>query len=565
MKCFKCGNEIDNDARFCLHCGAQVAQPTQPVQQPSQPAQAPVYPDNNQYIDPYAGAPMSQFNAEPAKKKSPWKAIAAITAALVLLGGAGVGVGYMLFHGDSDDSPSTVSKTAKADSEDEEETEKASRTRKHKSEDEEDETKSRRETTEAETEPETEAETNSVPSVNIDSSLRTGGDTFTVASWNADDVPALIAQWKGVSESKVTSGTVSGINFVNFGVGGGQASEKYDAWFNSGEDLDVYFCEADWAYKYINDDSKTVALSKLGLNDSDFANSWAYVDSIGTDVFGERKGASWQSCPGAFAYRTDLAEQYLGVHSPSEMQSLISTWDGFVAAGVDVASASGGSVALADSVGGMWQAYSCSNFFSTSSAKTFADYAKTLWDCGGVQQCGQWTPEWTAHGYDGETMGYFVTTWAFGGYFADASSNSYGNWGLCEGPEPFFWGGTWMVVNPNTDNAEEARDFIYTSCCSEDYMESYALSKPEFVNNSVAMYNIKDQTSNFDSFVINNFGGQAIYSTLYTTASGLGIYENTPDVVSERSAMLDAITEYYLRYGYSWDEALDYYYDAISW
>ena len=114
------------------------------------------------------------------------------------------------------------------------------------------------------------------PSGEIDASVATGGDTFTVAAWNADDVPYLIAQWKGISFDTIADdlagGKVDGINFINFGVGGGDASEKYDQLFQSGEDLDVYFCEADWALKYINDDTKTLALDKLGLGDADFAN-----------------------------------------------------------------------------------------------------------------------------------------------------------------------------------------------------------------------------------------------------------------------------------------------------
>ena len=69
----------------------------------------------------------------------------------------------------------------------------------------------------------------------IDASVKTGGDTFTVAAWNADDVPALIAQWKGLSmdtiKDDLADDKVDGIHFISFGVGGGEASERYDQLF----------------------------------------------------------------------------------------------------------------------------------------------------------------------------------------------------------------------------------------------------------------------------------------------------------------------------------------------
>ena len=154
----------------------------------------------------------------------------------------------------------------------------------------------------------------------IDASVGQGGDKFTVAAWNADDVPYLIAQWKGIDYSSVAddlaNGKVEGIDFINFGVGGGDASEKYDNLFSAGSDLDVYFCEADWALKYINDDSKTLALDKLGLGDSDFANIYSYTDEIGKTTSGVRKGVSWQAAAGGFYYRSDLAADYLGATTP---------------------------------------------------------------------------------------------------------------------------------------------------------------------------------------------------------------------------------------------------------
>ena len=409
----------------------------------------------------------------------------------------------------------------------------------------------------------------------IDASVKTGGDTFTVAAWNADDVPTLIAQWKGLSydtiKDDLADGKVDGINFISFGVGGGQASERYDQLFNDGGDLDVYFCEADWALKYINDDSKTLALSKLGLGDSDFANIYKYTDEIGKDSKGVRKGVSWQAAAGGFAYRADLAEEYLGAKTPAEMQAQVGDWDKFVAAAKTVQEKSSGKTALADTVGGMWQAFACgrtqpwvvdNKLVIDDFCQKFADTAKALWDCGGVTQNSQWTDEWTAAGSNDACMGYFVSTWGFGGFFLDAAGGeggaTYGKWNVCQGPQAFFWGGTWIVVNPGTDNGQEARDFIISATSDEAQLKAYATSKPEYVNNTKVMDDLIGSNTVFNEKISGNFkDGQNYFAELANNAKTIDFKDLiTPYDATVKGEFLNAVTDEYLKGGKSWDDTV---------
>ncbi len=409
----------------------------------------------------------------------------------------------------------------------------------------------------------------------IDASVKTGGDTFTVAAWNADDVPYLIAQWKGLDYDTVvddlSDGKVDGINCIVFGVGGGQASERYDQLFNDGTDLDVYFCEADWALKYINDDSKTLALSKLGLGDSDFANIYKYTDEIGKDSNGVRKGVSWQAAAGGFAYRADLAEEYLEVKSPEEMQEKVSDWGKFVEAAKTVADKSGGKTALADTVGGLWQAFACGRtqpwvkdeaLVIDDFCKDFADTAKELWDCGGVTKNTQWSDEWTAAGTTDNCMGYFVSTWGFGGFFLDAAGGeggpAYGKWAVCQGPQAFFWGGTWMVVNPATDNGEEARDFILSATSNEDQLSAFAKAKPEYVNNTKVMDDLIAADTVFNEKISGNFkDGQNYFAELASNAKSINFNGLiTPYDATVKGDFINAVTDEYLKGGKSWDDTL---------
>lgn len=425
----------------------------------------------------------------------------------------------------------------------------------------------------------------------LDPSVKTGGDTFTVAAWNHDDVPYLIAQWKGLDFDTIVedlaNGAVDGIDFIDMNVGGGKASEKYDALFNDGADLDVYFCEADWALYYINDDERTLPLTKLGLSDKDFPNIYSYTDEIGKDSNGVRKGISWQAAAGGFGYRADLAEEYLGVTSPAEMQAEISDWDKFVAAAETVSEKSGGSVALADTLGGLWQAFACgrtqpwvvdNKVVIDDFCEDFAETAKALWDCGGVTKNIQWDPSWQAAGVSGNCMGYFVSTWGFGGFFLEAAGGApdeakgveagaqYGKWAVCEGPQPFFWGGTWIVVNPNTDNGEEARDFIISATSDEKQLKEYATKKPEYVNNTAVMDALISSNTVFNPDVSGNFvDNQNYFAELADNAKSINFKGLiTPYDATIKDAFVTAIREQYLEGGADFDTAMDTFLDKCA-
>ncbi|MDE6101404.1 MAG: carbohydrate ABC transporter substrate-binding protein [Ruminococcus sp.] len=356
---------------------------------------------------------------------------------------------------------------------------------------------------------------------------------------------------------------------MNFDVGGGAASEKYDALFNDGADLDVYFCEADWALKYINDDTKTAPLEQLGFTDDNFADIYSYTDEIGKDSNGVRKGVSWQAAAGGFAYRTDLAEQYLGVTSPDEMQAKIGNWEDFVSAAEDIAEQSGGKTALADTLGGMWQVFAAgrttpwveANALEVDdSCEQFANYAKRLWDCGGVTKNPQWDPSWYASGQDDSAMGFFVSTWGFGdAILAQAAGGeggaTYGKWNVCQGPAPYFWGGTWIVVNPATDNAEEAQSFIKTFTVDRDQIKKYALDKPEYCNNMAVMQEIVDSGENPNDYVTNLLDGQNYFAVLHENAKKINLNGLiTPYDATIKTDFIDTIQAEFLESGASWED-----------
>lgn len=411
----------------------------------------------------------------------------------------------------------------------------------------------------------------------IDSSLKTGGKEFTVTSWNADDAEALVKMWNDKTGKTA--------KFVNMSTDGGGAAEKYNNMIQAGDDLDVYFVEADWALQFVNDDTKTVGLDKLGFTDANFAEMYEYTDEIGkSTISGVRKGASWQAAAGGFAYRTDLAEQYLGVKTPEDMQKKIGTWADFEAAAKTVADASGGKTALADTLGGLWQVFAAgrtqawvqnNKLTIDDSCKEFADLAKNLWDNKGVMQCDQWGKEWLPAGQSDATMGYFVSTWGFGDAILTAAAGgkdgaTYGKWNICVGPQEYFWGGTWMVVHPETDNAEEAQSFIKTFTVDNATIKEYALSKPEYCNNKTVMDEIvkaasSDPSTYKDQYVLNNLQGQNYFAVLDESVKGIDLKGLiTPYDATIKAQFVKAVKEQYIVGGKSWEDTMTTFKKAVK-
>lgn len=82
-----------------------------------------------------------------------------------------------------------------------------------------------------------------------------------------------------------------------------------------------------------------------------------YVDELSRDKEGNIKGLSWQSTPGGFWFRKDLAKEYLGTDDPDELHEMLSDWDKIVEVGKQVYEKSGGQIALLDDVESVLQFY----------------------------------------------------------------------------------------------------------------------------------------------------------------------------------------------------------------
>lgn len=376
----------------------------------------------------------------------------------------------------------------------------------------------------------------STPSTNGTSSgsgdateLKDDGDKLSILAWsNNSDIKNMVELF-----CKETGTDKSKIEIVAQGDSGGDASTKYEQYLSGDGDVDLMCLEADWILKYINDDKLTAPLSALEITKDSFASPYAYTVAIGTNEAGVLKGASWQAAPGGFAYRADLAEQYLGVKSPAEMQEKVKDWDTFQATAKELYDKSEGKVAMTATEGGLWQVYQANRTqpwvkdgkLVMDNAEAFYDIAKKMKDDKTLADVEQWKDPWYASVNSGDCLGDFVSTWGLTTsetsilyQFANGKKDAEAYMAFCQGPSTYFWGGTWLGVSTKCDNKTLAKQFIEFFTCKDDTMKKYVEATNDFCNNSKVMKEIADAGTNKNPLLKD---GQDQFAILLSQADGI--------------------------------------------
>jgi spermidine/putrescine-binding protein len=377
------------------------------------------------------------------------------------------------------------------------------------------------------------------------------GDQLTILCWNANDSQPMVDLF-----CEKTGTDPSLINIKNFNVQGGQASEQYTQYLaNAENDADIMFLEADWCLNFINDDAQTLPLSELGYSESDFSDIYDYVVETGkSTTTGALKGISWQAAAGGFCYRDDLAEQYLGVKTPDEMQEKVKDWDTFLATAKTLKDANG--PALSATLGGVWQVYSGSRdsawvkdgkLLVDDYCTKYAEFAHTLYNEGYVTKVSQWSPEWTPLGQTDDVMGFFVSTWGFGDTILTSAAGgeggkTFGKWKCVVGPSPFYWGGTWLAPAARINNKELAKQFIDFFTINEEGATAYAEKQGEYMSNKKVMEAIIAKGEYKGAPVL---GGQNQFEVLNKVADGIDMKGKiTPYDAIIKTEFSNAVNDY---------------------
>lgn len=276
--------------------------------------------------------------------------------------------------------------------------------------------------------------------------------------------------------------------------------------------VDIFLAEADYIIKYTNSDA-TMDVKSIGV--TDFSNTYKYTVEAASDANGVVKGVSFQCCPAAVIYRRSIAKDVLGTDDPAEVQAAIDTWEKFDAV---AAQAKEKGYYMIPTTNATYRVYSNNttspwvvdgklNIDSNIEAwmNQSDEYVKNGYT---AYTSNIWGEEATSEMFaSGKSMCFFGPAWYFNfsmGNAQDPDKGCFGDWAICQGPQAWFWGGTWMLAATGTDNPTMVADIMNTFINNEEVCSKLVSEDAQFSNNQAVNAKFAADASYGNAFL----GGQ---------------------------------------------------------
>ncbi len=401
------------------------------------------------------------------------------------------------------------------------------------------------------------------------------GKVLNIYCWNEEFKSRLTDHYPGYEVVDGTHGTIGDVSVVwNITPSDDNAYQNNldtallaQEGVAADDKIDIFLVEADYALKYVDTDY-TMPVSELGITDADLANQYQYTKDVVTDSNGNLKGVSWQGCPGALFYNREIAKEVLGTDDPAEVQKAVADWDTFTQT-ADTMKAAG--YYMTSSTNDTYRVYS-NNVTSKwvndgkitidENIMKWVEDSKALYDAGETGTHDIWSDDWKKGFYpDGGVFCYFGPAWLINFCMAaddEGSIANLGGWGATEGPQGFFWGGTWICAATGTDNASLVKDIILQMTTNEDIMKDIVVKDDDFVNNKPAMEAMAEDTS-YSSKVL---GGQNPLAMYCAGAEKIDLSNQCPYDQACNEEFQGAMKNYF-EGNATLEEALDLFYKAV--
>ena len=276
--------------------------------------------------------------------------------------------------------------------------------------------------------------------------------------------------------------------------------------------VDIFLAEADYIIKYTNSDA-TMDVKSIGV--TDFSNTYKYTVEAASDANGVVKGVSFQCCPAAVIYRRSIAKDVLGTDDPAEVQAAIDTWEKFDAV---AAQAKEKGYYMIPTTNATYRVY------SNNTTSPWVVDGKLNIDAN-IEAWMNQSDEYVKNGYtaytsniwgeeatsemfaSGKSMCFFGPAWYFNfsmGNAQDPDKGCFGDWAICQGPQAWFWGGTWMLAATGTDNPTMVADIMNTFINNEEVCSKLVSEDAQFSNNQAVNAKFAADASYGNAFL----GGQ---------------------------------------------------------
>ena len=324
-------------------------------------------------------------------------------------------------------------------------------------------------------------------------------------------------------------------------------TEKLDSMLASGDGApDLFTLDASISSKYVNSES-TLDITELGIDYAELNNQFPYTYESMTSESGQIKALSWDACPGVIFYNRTLADEYLGVSDPEDVQPYFADWDTFLATARQMAADSDGTVRVISGIDDIYRSFSQQrsqpwvingNIEVEQIMLDLLDYSKILKDDELTFDTVQWTDGWTANKSNESVLAYFGPLWlakyTMGFWYEDdgvtlreGANPTTGDWACVAAPTPYFWGGTYLAASSYNNEKEISGDILRYFTIDTDSMkdlvsEEYVL----FPNNIYLCISLASDNANGFAYL----DGQNPYPILLETALKMDVPKTFPDV-----------------------------------
>ena len=333
--------------------------------------------------------------------------------------------------------------------------------------------------------------------------------------------------------------------------------------------VDIFLIEADYALKYVDADANVaMTMADLGINEEDLSKQYKYTQDIVTDANGMLRASSWQACSAGLIYNREIAKEVLGSDDPADVQEAVKDWDTYAETAGKMAEAG---YKMAATVNDTYRVYS--NNVTTpwvvdgkvvvdDNIKAWVDDSKAAVDAGETTTAELWSDDWSQGFYDGTVFCYFGPAWFFNFCMHaddETSIAAKGGWGYVEGPQGFYWGGTWICAAQGTDNPTLVKDIILTMTTDNDVMKEIAQADADCVNNKEVLAELAAD----DSGNLELLGGQNPYEMLAAGAENVDMSNTSPYDQGCNEEFQGAMKNYFDGNAADYDEALAQFNTAI--
>ncbi|MCR5386148.1 MAG: extracellular solute-binding protein [Treponema sp.] len=264
-----------------------------------------------------------------------------------------------------------------------------------------------------------------------------------------------------------------------------------DAFTRKSDEPDLFTLEDSFIRRYVENGADCL----LDLTDlyNEIKNKMVdFPAKVGT-YNGKVYALAWNMCPGAMFYRRSLAKKYLGTDDPDLIQKRVATWDDFLSTAETLKRNSNGKCVIVASYEDLFKPFEGARkqswvvkkkLFIDPAMEQYMEMCRTLRERDLEGHKSQWSDEWfdgvkdemkDENGNDMEVFSYFLPGWGLHYLLKPCSEEkTNGDWAMVPGPSSFRWGGTWLAINKNAKNPEEAKQFVKYIVSDDSFQQKWA-------------------------------------------------------------------------------------------